>query len=201
MGNKSGDKYGLILEAAVKVFAENGYHNSQVSKIASEAGVADGTIYLYFQNKKDILISLFREKMGNFIEQVKRELEELSDPVAKLKRLIELHFSHLEADKNLATVIQIQLRQSDPEIRSAITGPLKEYFRLMEEILAEGKASGCFYPDIDVRLARSMIFGTLDEVATCWVLSRRDYRLSDQVEEVFRLLVRGLAVNSKLPSG
>ncbi|MCL6634217.1 MAG: TetR family transcriptional regulator [Peptococcaceae bacterium] len=193
VGRKTGEKYGAIIEAAVKVFAENGYHNSQVSKIAREAGVADGTIYLYFKNKEDILISVFKVKMGHFIASVRQELEKHSDPFEKLRQLIRMHFSNLENDRNLAQFMQIQLRQSHPSIRAAIAEPLREYFRLIEALVAGGVAAGRFRPGLDVRLARQMIFGTIDEVATCWVMSRRQYSLADQVEGVLDLLSHGLS--------
>lgn len=193
VGRKTGEKYSAIIEAAVKVFAENGYHNSQVSKIAREAGVADGTIYLYFQNKEDILTSVFRVKMGDFIARVRQELEKQSNPFEKLRQLIRMHFSILEGDRNLALFMQIQLRQSHPSVRAAIAEPLREYFRLIEGLLTEGVAAGTFRPGLDVRTARQMIFGTLDEIATCWIMSRKEYSLTAQVEGVLFLLFHGLS--------
>ncbi|MCL6639386.1 MAG: TetR family transcriptional regulator [Firmicutes bacterium] len=195
MARKTGDKYHAIIEAAVKVFAENGYHNSQVSKIAREAGVADGTIYLYFQNKEDILISVFKVKMGDFIAQVKRELDGYGTPPEKLKHLVRMHFSILESDRNLALFMQIQLRQSHPDVRRAIAEPLREYFRLIEGILREGIEAGDFHGNLDVRVARQMVFGTMDEVATCWVMSRQKYSLAKQLEPVYFLLSRGIFKN------
>ncbi|SHE28366.1 transcriptional regulator, TetR family [Desulfofundulus australicus DSM 11792] len=193
MARRSGDKYRAIIEAAVKVIAENGYHNAQVSKIAREAGVADGTIYLYFRNKEDVLISLFRVKMGEFIAAAKKELEGCTGAKEQLARLIRLHFTRLEANRHLATVMQIQLRQSDPVIRQGITEPLRAYSRLIEGIVSRGMETGEFRPDLDVRLARQMIFGTMDEVATCWVMSHRHYSLVALAPEVYRLLFRALA--------
>ena len=164
MAKKTGEKYRNIIEAAITVIAQHGYHNSQVSKIAKEAGVADGTIYLYFQNKEDLLISLFRVKMNEFTIIVRRELKDHQPAMEKLARLITMHFSRLEADRNLALVLQIQLRQSDPAIRAGIAPPLKEYFNVIEDIVKEGLDSGEFRSDLDIRVARQMIFGTLDEV-------------------------------------
>ena len=193
MNRKTGKKYSAIIEAAVKVFAENGYHNSQVSKIAREAGVADGTIYLYFQNKEEILTSVFKVKMGDFIARVRLELEKHANPLEKLRQLIRMHFSIMEDDRNLALFMQIQLRQSHPSVRAAIAEPLREYFRLIEGLLTEGVAAGSFRPGLDVRLARQMTFGTIDEVVTCWIMSRKEYRLTAQVEGVLELLSHGLS--------
>ncbi|HHW43062.1 MAG TPA: TetR/AcrR family transcriptional regulator [Desulfotomaculum sp.] len=193
MARKSGDKYRAIIEAAVKVIAEYGYHNAQVSRIAREAGVADGTIYLYFRNKEDVLISLFRVKMGEFIEAGEKEIRACPGAGEQLARLIHLHFANLEADRHLAQVMQIQLRQPDPAIRRGIAEPLRVYFRLIEEIVRRGVETGEFRPDLDVRLARQMIFGTMDEVATCWVMSSRPYSLVAREGAVYDLLHRALA--------
>lgn len=193
MAKRTGEKYHAIIEAAIKVIAENGYHNSQVSKIAKEAGVADGTIYLYFDNKEDVLVSLFREIMGEFTGSARQELKKISDPYAKLAKLIELHYTRLEEDRNLALVLQVQLRQSDASIRTGIAGPLKEYFDIIEEIVNLGISSGLFRDDINPKLIRQMIFGTMDEVATSWVMSNREYLLTDQVTPVYKLLARSIA--------
>ncbi|SFH02198.1 transcriptional regulator, TetR family [Desulfotomaculum arcticum] len=193
MAKRTGEKYQAIIEAAVKVIAENGYHNSQVSKIAKEAGVADGTIYLYFKNKEDVLISLFRSKMGEFTASARQELKKLHNPFEKLAKLIALHFDRLESDRNLALVLQIQLRQSDASIRSGIAGPLKEYLNIIEDIVEQGIICDYFRDDVDPKLARQMIFGTMDEVATSWVMSHREYSLTNLIRPAYYLLARALA--------
>ena len=193
MAKRTGGKYNAIIEAAVKVIAENGYHNSQVSKIAREAGVADGTIYLYFQNKEDVLVSLFRVKMGDFTASARQELKHLENPHEKLAKLISLHFTMLEANRNLALVMQIQLRQSDAVIRKGIAAPLKDYLKIIEEIISQGMHTGSFREDVNLKLARHMVFGTMDEVTTSWVMSQRQYKLTDQIEPVYNLLARALS--------
>lgn len=180
--------------------AENGYHNSQVSKIAKEAGVADGTIYLYFQNKEDILISLFRMKMGEFTALARRETSPLDDPFKKLAKLIIMHFSRLQDDRNLASVIQIELRQSDQTIRQEISVIVKDYYNLIEELLAQGKAAGTFRDDLDVKVGRKLVFGCLDEIATCWVLSSKKLSLLEQVKPTYNLLSQALAKGGKYPA-
>lgn len=193
MAKKTGNKYDAIINAAIKVIAEKGYHNAQVAKIAREAGVADGTIYLYFKNKEDILISVFRTKMNDFTKKIAKELSQMEDPKQKLIKLIEMHFTHLESDRNLALVTQIELRQSNPAIRAAIVEPLKQYYRLIEKVVEEGKEKGLFRNDIEIRLARKVIFGALDEVATCWILSTKRYKLTGYTQPVHDMLIRGLS--------
>jgi TetR/AcrR family fatty acid metabolism transcriptional regulator len=196
MAKRTGEKYSAIIEAAVKVIAENGYHNSQVSKIAREAGVADGTIYLYFQNKEDVLISLFRVKMGDFTANALQELKQIENPYEKLAKLISMHFIMLEADRNLALVLQIQLRQSDAFIRKGIATPLKDYFTIIEEVIENGISTGVFRKDINKKLIRQIVFGAMDEVVTSWVMSQRNYKLTDQIEPVYNLLARAISTDS-----
>lgn len=122
---KEKPKYNQILDAAVEVIAENGFHRSQVSKIAKKAGVADGTIYLYFKNKEDLLVSLFQNKMGNFIERIRKATENVDKADEKLFALIDTHFRQLSEDPHLAVVTQLELRQSDKRLRAQINDVLK----------------------------------------------------------------------------
>lgn len=185
-------KYKQIVDAAVIVIAENGYHQAQVSKIAKEAGVADGTIYLYFKNKEDILISVFREKMAVFVGNLEAILEEEIDTRERLFRLIDNHFSILHKDRHLAIVTQLELRQSNKELRTRINEVLKEYLSLLDKILKAGIESGELDGDLDVRLARQMVFGTIDETITSWVMNDQKYDLMKLSPEVHRLIMNGM---------
>ncbi|WP_339063774.1 TetR/AcrR family transcriptional regulator [Tepidibacillus marianensis] len=192
MVKKSGDKYHAIIDAAVKVIAEHGYHNAQVTKIAREAQVADGTIYLYFENKDDLLISLFRLKMTRFVEKVKHQIELVDTVEQKLYQLIYMHFKQLAMDPNLAIVTQIELRQSNRDIRKVIGSTLKIYHLLIEELIYQGIEEGKFHQKLDLRIMRQMIFGTLDETVTSWVMKDMKYDLLTLVQPVFFLLMNAL---------
>ncbi|MED1952711.1 TetR/AcrR family transcriptional regulator [Brevibacillus centrosporus] len=192
MAKKTGEKYQAIIDAAVRVIARQGYHNAQVSKIAKEAKVADGTIYLYFENKDDILISLFNEKMGHFVETNRRHIAEASSIEQKLYVLVHAHFSQLSLDHEFAKVTQIELRQSNPVISEGIGNVMKQYFDLIDEVLREGIDKGILNPDLDVRVARKMIFGTLDEVTTSWVMKQCKYDLVSYTYSVHNLFLYGL---------
>lgn len=185
-------KYKQIVDAAVVVIAQNGYHQAQVSKIAKEAGVADGTIYLYFKNKEDILVSVFREKMELFINNVKRLLEQNLDASDMLKQLINHHFKVLSEDRNLAIVTQLELRQSGKELRLRINEVLKEYLDLLDIVLGKGIEEGIFDKSIDVRLARQMVFGTIDEMLTSWVMNNQKYNLMELSPAVHKLIMNGI---------
>ncbi|TGB04115.1 TetR/AcrR family transcriptional regulator [Halobacillus salinus] len=194
---KNKPKYKQIIDAAVEVIAENGYHSSQVSKIAKKAGVADGTIYLYFKNKEDILVSLFQEKMGQFIEKIEQETNSRQTAEEKLLKLVETHFEQLSADHHLAIVTQLELRQSNKDLRQKINSVLKPYLNVIDAIISEGVEEGLFRPNLDRRLVRQMIFGTLDETVTNWVMKEQRYNIVDQAHEVHSLIVHGLARSSQ----
>ncbi|WP_227396678.1 TetR/AcrR family transcriptional regulator [Jeotgalibacillus aurantiacus] len=189
---KDKPKYKMIIDAAVVVIAENGYHHAQVSKIAKQAGVADGTIYLYFKNKEDILISLFEEKMGQFVQSIRTRMSDKTDAIDQLKILVDSHFNMLAEDHHLAIVTQLELRQSNKDIRLRINKVLKEYLVLVDEVLQNGVDNGVLSEDLDIRLARQMVFGTIDEVATSWVINDQKYSITDLAPGVHTLLVKGL---------
>jgi TetR/AcrR family fatty acid metabolism transcriptional regulator len=189
------EKYMAIIDAALESFAEYGYHNCQVAKIARQAGIADGTIYLYFANKEDVLVSVYREKMNEFITQLKSLLQLHKSALEKLSVLVHFHFNHLENNPSLANFIQIQLRQSDASIRSGIAEPLKQYYQLIETLIDEGKQQGIFNPQIRTKLAREVIFGSMDEIVSCWVFSSKKYSLSNNTDDVLTILKSGLMVH------
>lgn len=189
---KDKPKYKQIIDAAIIVIAENGYHQSQVSKIAKQAGVADGTIYLYFKNKEDILISVFEEKMEVFADNLKEILKEDISASEKLYKMIENHFKVLASNKHLATVTQLELRQSNLALRLRINAILKNYLTLLDTILKEGIKNEEFENSVDIRLARQMVFGTIDETTTSWVMNEYKYDLVGLTEKVHRLLLKGI---------
>lgn len=192
MTSRKMEKYELILDAALKVIAKNGFHGSQISKIAKEAGVADGTIYLYFKNKEDILISLFQERLGNLVAMFHSSVKETNTADDALRKVCEIHFTELENNVNLAYVTQIELRQSQLELRKAIGLVVKPYIQLIEHIVERGISEGSFRQDLDIKLTRHLIFGAMDEVVTSWLISDRKYSLSGQVDKTVEFFLKGL---------
>ena len=182
-----------IIDAAVRVFARNGYHNSRVSDIAREAGIASGTIYLYFKTKDEILVTLFREKMARFVALVRREIGSEGDAVAKIRRLVALHFQVFEENPELAEVVQVELRQGQKFFRGASAHEVSAYFDLIESVLEEGMAAGKIRADVSAKIATKMLFGAMDQLTTSWVLGKRKYRLTDAAESVARMFLQGVA--------
>lgn len=189
---KDQPKYHQIIEAAVEIIAENGYHSSQVSKIAKKANVADGTIYLYFKNKEDILISVFKEKMGEFIAEIESAISHQTTVSDKLLTLIQVHYEQFIQSPYLAIVAQLEIRQSKPELRYEINNVLKSYLNVIDAIINEGIEKGEIRADVNPKLIRQMIFGTIDETITTWVMKSQRYDLAAQAKEIHQLLTNGM---------
>jgi TetR/AcrR family fatty acid metabolism transcriptional regulator len=189
------DKPQQIIDAAIRVFARNGYYHSRVSDIAREAGMASGTIYLYFKTKDEILVTLFREKMAAWVAHVRAQLAGEPDAVARLRRLVALHFSVLEGHPDLAEVVQVELRQGQKFFRGASAHEVSSYFALIQSILEAGMAAGQIRTDVPAKVATKMLFGAMDQLATSWVLGKRAYRLSDAAEPVATIFLKGVCAD------
>jgi TetR/AcrR family fatty acid metabolism transcriptional regulator len=187
------DKHDRIIAAAIKVFAENGFHNSKISQIAKEAGVADGTIYLYFKNKDDILISLFEEKMGEIVERLEAQIAAEPDPVAKLRRFIESHIEMMNEHQDLGEVLTVELRQSHKFMKEYTPARFRDYLNVLSRILREGKDKGVFASDVDPGIAKRAIYGAIDELFVNWMLSpRRKYDLKAAAHQITGIFLEGM---------
>ena len=190
------DKRDAILKAATQVFARNGFFNSQVADVARAAGVAAGTVYLYFRGKDDLLVSLFERTMRDAIAEGRSALSETDTPRERLTRIARLHLGRLGRDRDLAVVFQVELRQSTKFMTRFSSTYLRDYLGLIRETIADGQASGAFRSEISPTIAAKVFFGALDEMATNWVLSGRRYSLAAEADAVVDLFVGGMAARS-----
>ena len=188
----AGEKRDLILRAATKVFAQNGYFQSQVADVARVAGVAAGTVYLYFKSKDDLLVSIFERSMNEVLADGKAAVAGIDDPAERLSKLAHLHLGRLGRDKDLAVVFQVELRQSVKFMERFSETFLQDYFKLIRQAIADGQQNGAFRKDISATTATKIFFGALDEMATNWVLSRRKYDLNAEADAVVNLFIHGV---------
>jgi TetR/AcrR family fatty acid metabolism transcriptional regulator len=181
-----------ILDAAVIEIAQHGYYQTTIAMIARRAGVADGTIYLYFRSKQEILISIFDRAVGRFIEEGQRQLRSEQGAEAKLRRIMELHLSLVGKDRDLAVIFQVELRHSLHFLNLFSRRRIREYLEIIAEVVREGQAEGSFRSDLEPLLTAKAIFGVLDEMAIDWILSSRNTRLVSKAPQVLNLLLGGM---------
>jgi len=182
-----------ILRAATSVFARNGYFNSKVADIAREAEVADGTVYLYFKSKEEILHSIFDQNMAEAIASGRVLIEKLDDPGEKLRRIAMLHLERLGSDRDLAVVFQVELRGSTKFMREFSAAGFAEYLGLLRKTFEEGQRSGVFRKDLSAKLVSKILFGALDEMATNWIISKRNYKLAPMAAIVMDVFLNGVS--------
>ncbi|MBW8896430.1 MAG: TetR/AcrR family transcriptional regulator [Acidobacteria bacterium] len=186
------DKRDAILRADIETFAARGFFNAQVADVARSAGVAAGTVYLYFRGKDDLLISIFERTMTDAIAAGRESVAAKRGAIERLREIARLHFERLGRDRNLAVVFQVELRQSTKFMEQFSATYLREYLGIIRDVIAQGQAQGAFRQGINPTLAAKMFFGGLDEMATNWILSRRKYSLAAQADAVVDIFVGGL---------
>jgi TetR/AcrR family fatty acid metabolism transcriptional regulator len=186
------DKREAILRAATKVFAESGYFNSKVADVAKVAGVADGTVYLYFKSKEEILRSIFDRGVTEVLSEARAIISEESDARERLRRIARLHLERLGADRDLAIVFQVELRGSTKFMEEFSAAGFAEYLRLIRDAFEEGQRAGVFRRGLNAKIVAKVFFGALDEMATNWILSRRRYKLAPLADAALDIILDGV---------
>jgi TetR/AcrR family fatty acid metabolism transcriptional regulator len=196
----AGDKRERILRAAVKVFARKGFHGARVAEVARAAGVADGTIYLYFKNKEDLLLQIFTDRLDGLLAQCRRSLGDEPTPEARLRKIILLQLGLLEEHRDLAEVITVNIRQSKRILQTGTMPRFVEYLDTIAEVVAEGQAKGALRKDVSPRVVARSLFGALDGLTLTWALGRAEpgglTRAAGQIADVF---IEGLRVAPEAP--
>jgi TetR/AcrR family fatty acid metabolism transcriptional regulator len=186
-----GAKKEAILRAAIDVFADRGFFNAQVADVARAAGVAAGTVYLYFRSKDDLLASIFQQTMRRCLDEGRASAARTRDPRERLRRFARLHLAHLGRDRNLAIVFQVELRPSTKFMERFSATMLHDYLGLIRQAIGDGQRAGVIRADVNATVAAKVFFGALDEMATNWILSRRRYSLEADAETVVDLFLNG----------
>lgn len=190
--NSPSGKREAILRAATRVFARNGYFNSKVADIARAAGVADGTVYLYFKSKEEILHSIFDRNMAEAIAAGRKLIAKLRDPREKLRRIATLHLERLGANRDLAVVFQVELRGSTKFMQEFSAAGFAQYLGLLRATFEEGQRAGVFRRELNAKVVSKILFGALDEMATNWIISKRSYKLEPMAEVVMEVFLNGV---------
>jgi TetR/AcrR family fatty acid metabolism transcriptional regulator len=186
------DKREAILRAAITVFAQRGFFQAQVADVARLAGVAAGTVYLYFRSKDDLLVSIFEQTMTEALAEGRATLEGVTDPAERLRRIARLHLERLGRDRNLAVVFQVELRQTTKFMERFSSTYLRDYLARIRETIAAGQEAGLFRSDVSATTAAKIFYGALDEMATNWILSKRRYALAGEADAIVDLFLHGV---------
>ncbi len=201
MANKkknNDDKRERILKAATQIFAQHGFYKSTISEIAKIANVADGTIYLYFKNKDDLLISLFEEEMMKIVQRMKEEVVKEDGFENKIRKFIQIHLEVIANNKELAEVLQIELRQSHKFMKDYMGTKLNDYLNIISGIISQAQRNGEVRSDIIPGIAKRILFGALDELSGFWVLSKnKRYSIATSAQMLGDIFINGIAKNHK----
>ena len=196
--NNKNNKYHLILEAAVKVFARQGFYQSTVAQIAKEAGVADGTIYLYFKNKDDILVQFFSFRTKQVFDRFRAEVKKAENSLDKLRNLIRRHLTEFQQDRDMAVVYQVETHQNSRLAESQIREMAQMYQDLISEIVELGQQEGRIRKDLYVGLVKRFVLGGVDEVINTWLHSEKEYDLVSMADPLVELFIRGIGTSDSI---
>lgn len=198
---KAANKHALILTAATKVFAKKGFFNARISDIAKEAKIADGTIYLYFNNKHDILISIFEKELGAIHTQTLEMVEKEDDAEAMLRIFIVNYLRAMKKNKFFAGVMQLELRQTDKQIKEYRNNQFAGYVNMLAKIISLGQEQNVFRSDLNPDIIKRTIYGALEETSRVWNASLEShYSLEETIQQLFHLIISGLRVPPTCPS-
>lgn len=189
---RGGEKYDRILEAAIEVVAEKGLQHARIADIASRAGVADGTAYLYFDNKSHILRAAIDAAFEQFTSRVQTALAGAQDPIDQLRTIARLHVETLIAQRNLAIILQTQVRQSAKSLEQFSHQSFVNYINLVRDVIRAGQREGLVRPEISDRIAALSLFGALDELISSWLFTGKPIDPERTASQVLDILLNGI---------
>jgi TetR/AcrR family fatty acid metabolism transcriptional regulator len=195
-----GNKRERIIAAAATLFGEKGYHSTTTAEIAESAGVAAGTIYIYFSSKEELLVAVFEEFLGVHMDRLREGIASESNPETKLKRLLRLGLELMEQNPDSARIFLSQLRQSTSMIKMVVKRSSRAYKDIIEGILEQGIREG-FCRQMNVRSAASMLFGAYQSLVLDWVADDCSYRLADYADELADFVLKGVGCAPETPAG
>jgi len=191
-----GNKRERIIAAAARLFGEKGYHDTTTAEIAESAGVAAGTIYIYFSSKEELLVAVFEEFLGRHMERLREGVEAEPGPEKKLKRLLSLGLQLMQDNPDSARIFLSQLRQSTKMITTVAKRSSRAYKDIIESILDEGVSSG-LCRNVNVPAVASMLFGAWQTTVLEWVADGCSYDLTGHTEELTQFVLYGVCQESE----
>lgn len=193
------DKRDRILQAAIHVFAEKGFFVARVADVAREAGVADGTIYLYFKSKEALLQGLFEESMDRVLVWMRELAASPEPPSERLLAIFERYAQFTEDEPRLAEVLTVQLRESGKLMAEIASQKFGEFLQILTAIIEDGQRRGHFRADLRARTVARVMYGALDELSLSWVMSDARWALSAATREVLDVFLHGIVAGRPQP--
>ncbi len=199
---RGGSKRARILDSALRVFASKGFFGAKVADIAADAGVADGTIYLYFKSKDDLLIKIFEDLMDEVNAALASAIRGGRDASEKLRRFIHAYVNLVERSPHAAEVLTVELRQSAKFMKQGSNPRFADYLKILGTVIDEGQRAGLFRADIPAPIVARALFGLLDELTVLWVASRAEkLDMRKAADWAANLVLQGLEVAPRRAEG
>jgi len=182
----------LILKVATEVFAEKGFNKTKIAQIAQKARIAEGAIYHYFENKEDLLFSIPEERMENFLSGLHESLEGMRGAFNKIRKIIWYQLNFFEKNHDYVLILLQNIRQNPRFHSTRAYSLIRDYGKLVAQIIEEGKKEGAIRRDIDSRVLRDAILGAIDHVTIRGSILGRLPRLIDAASPIYDFFVSGV---------
>ena len=198
MRRKEGNKEQAILDAAVKVFAQNGYHDAKIARIAEEAGVAIGSIYLYFENKEAIILAIFDRLWSRLSEGLGTTARRTDlSPTQKLDAVIDLMFDLFIMNPSLAAVFVNEQHHLIQSRKGNVSRQFDHFLDVSEEIIREGVRKKQFNPNLDLKLFRHFIVGGMRSLLRQWSVQPSVYPLNRIRQNIKFFIKNGVLLHER----
>jgi TetR/AcrR family fatty acid metabolism transcriptional regulator len=189
---KDEEKRKKILDSATKVFAKMGFSNTRIQDVALEAGIAHGTVYLYFKSKDELFISIFQESLGELIKYADSEIQKKDNAEDKLRRMISLQLDVIEENPDLTKLILIEFPRTGNFLNDNNIDVLANYIDLIGNIISDGIKERIFATNVKIDIVATMIYSAMQGIATRWILDGMNYSLKTIDAEISEIFLKGL---------
>ena len=196
------DKRRMILDAAVRVFARQGFHTCRVSDIADEAGVAYGLVYHYFQSKEQVLDTLFLERWDVLLEAITDVDNRRGAPRDKLTAVAGFIIDSYRHDPELMKVIIVEVTRAANSFGAAHLGTISDAYRQIQGIVEKAQASGEFRTSVTAQFGAMAFYGAIEQVLTGWIfglIEQGDDSYERAKDHVVETVCRGLETYTPAP--
>jgi TetR/AcrR family transcriptional regulator, fatty acid metabolism regulator protein len=191
-----GNKRARIITAAASLFGQKGYHDTTTAEIAESAGVAAGTIYIYFSSKEELLVAVFEEFLGRHMDRLRDGIAQEPTPAKKAKRMLSLGLQLMQDNPDSARIFLSQLRQSTKMITTVAKRSSRVYKDIIEDVLSEAVEAGVCRK-IGVPSVAGMLFGAFQATVLEWVADDCSYTLTDKTDELTKFVLYGVCDDEK----